>query len=191
VHGILLCHAETPGAARAFVEYSRFPQQTIGLGKRLGEGLRGAGGQRSAARIWGIDPVDYMHRADAWPLNPEGELLLGLKIENRRALARAGKTLKTPGIAFAEWGPGDMAMAFGLYEAHDPPYSREMDGARRTVAEACQDNGVAFLCSWNDPALTQEQRVQRLLDDGVRFISGIGEEGARIGRQLTGRSMPV
>src|SRR5438552_18787419 len=32
VHGILLCHAETPGAVTAFVECCRYPFQTRGVG---------------------------------------------------------------------------------------------------------------------------------------------------------------
>jgi 4-hydroxy-2-oxoheptanedioate aldolase len=191
VHGILLCHAETPDSARAFVESCRFALHSAGLDRGLGTGRRGAGGQASAARVWGVDPGEYIRRAEPWPLNPEGELLLGLKIENPRALANARETLKVPGIAFAEWGPGDMGIALGHYDAHDPPYPPEMDEARRIVAKACRENGVAFLCSWNDKALTVEQRVQKLLDDGVMVLSGIGEEGARIGRRITNRTMPV
>ena len=44
VHGILLCHAETPDAVKAFVESCRYPFQTIGVGKGLGEGRRGSAG---------------------------------------------------------------------------------------------------------------------------------------------------
>jgi 4-hydroxy-2-oxoheptanedioate aldolase len=191
IHGILLCHVETPGAARAFVEAARYPIQDIGVGERLGTGRRGAGGQASAARIWGVTPDEYLRLADPWPLNPDGELLLGVKIENRRALANAEATLAVPGIGFAEWGPGDMGLSFGHIGAHDPPYPADMEEARRTVDEACRRNHVAFLCSWNDPNLAVEQRVHKLLDDQVRVLSGIGEEGARIGRAITGRTMPV
>ena len=52
IRGILLCHAETPGAVKAFVESCRFPFQTIGVGAGLDVGRRGAGGQQSAAKIW-------------------------------------------------------------------------------------------------------------------------------------------
>jgi 4-hydroxy-2-oxoheptanedioate aldolase len=37
--------------------------------------------------------------------------MLGLKTENRRALANAEPSAKVPGVAFAEWGPGDMGMS--------------------------------------------------------------------------------
>ena len=33
------------------------------------------------ASIWGVSDDDYRRRADPWPLNPAGELLLGIKIK--------------------------------------------------------------------------------------------------------------
>lgn len=48
VHGLLLCHVESPGAARAFVEAARYPFQTIGVGDGLEVGRRGSGGQGHA-----------------------------------------------------------------------------------------------------------------------------------------------
>src|SRR5438128_7847007 len=40
VHGLLLCHAENPGAVKAFVESSRFPPHTLGVGEGLDVGRR-------------------------------------------------------------------------------------------------------------------------------------------------------
>lgn len=183
VHGILLCHAETPAAVRTFVEYARYPFHTTGVGERLGPGRRGAGGQALAAAIWGLSPLDYLARADVWPLNPEGELLLGLKIENRRALENAEASLALPGVAFAEWGPGDMGMAFGHPDAHDPPYPPEMFAARARVMRACEHAGVAFL----ETVRPDDVIVQ--IESGVR-IGAATEEAAEIGRRHTGRTMP-
>ena len=77
VHGVLLCHADTPGAVRAFVEAVRFPTHQQGVNHGISEGRRGVHGNSTAARIWGISQDEYLAKADAWPLNPEGELLLG------------------------------------------------------------------------------------------------------------------
>src|SRR4029077_9672976 len=38
VHGIMLTHADTPGAIRAFIEAVRFPSHKEGIGPLLGEG---------------------------------------------------------------------------------------------------------------------------------------------------------
>ena len=191
IHGILLCHAETPGAVQAFVESCRYPFHTAGVGDGLGVGRRGGGGQRSAAEIWGIAPDEYMKIAEPWPLNPDGELFLGLKLENKRALENCEASAAVPGIAFAEWGPGDMGLSFGYSDAHDPPYPDDMEAARLRVKAACDAAGLAFLCSWSDFTISVEARVNKLMGDGAKIISGVGEEGAAIGRSITGRTMPV
>jgi len=191
VHGILHTHARQADAVRAFVEECRYPFQTIGLDRGLVQGQRGAGGQGYAADIWGVTGPEYTKLADPWPLNPEGELMLGLKIEDRESAANAEYIAKVPGLAFAEWGPGDMGMSFGYADAHDPPYPTDMDQARLAVKKACDDNGMAFLSSWNDPSLDAEGRLRFLMDWGIRIISGGGEEQAKRGRAITGRQMPV
>lgn len=180
VHGLMLCHVESPDAVRAFVESARYAHQSIGIGEGLYKGRRGAGGQEQAAAIWGLSTSAYLDRADVWPLNPEGELMLGLKLEDPRALEQAEACIAVPGIALAEWGPGDMGMGFGLKEAHDPPYPPEMLEARTIVATACEKAGVAFL------DVVTPDNVRERLDKGV-LIGAASEETARIGRQHSGR----
>jgi 4-hydroxy-2-oxoheptanedioate aldolase len=118
VHGILMCNANDPEAIRTFVEATRYPFAPNASGLDAKEGMtRGNGSQGFAAQIWGLAAGDYMRKADPWPLNAEGEILLGLKIENRHALANAEISTKIPGIGFAEWGPGDMGWSLlGLPE---------------------------------------------------------------------------
>lgn len=184
VHGLLLCHAESPEAVRAFVESCRFPFQTGGVGHRLGVGRRGAGGQASAAPIWGLEIDDYLDKADPWPLNPKGELLLGLKIENVRALSNAEVTTRVPGIAFAEWGGGDMSMSFGYRTAPRNPHPPELLDARNRVFSACKAAGLAFL----DGAAPET--VGTRIEEGVRIFAS-GEQVAAAGRKYSKRTMPV
>jgi 4-hydroxy-2-oxoheptanedioate aldolase len=184
VHGILLCHARTPGAVKAFVEATRYVFQKKGVDTgMLGEGTRGSGSQGFAAQIWGIPAADYIRRADPWPLNPDGEILLGLKIEDRHALANAEKTAAVPGIGFAEWGPGDMGWSFGLLDAHDPPYPPQMAAARARVLAACKAAKIAFLNQ------TRPEDVEKMIDEGVMVGSG-GQAAAEKGRRYTKRTMP-
>ncbi|MBM4419344.1 MAG: hypothetical protein FJ033_13695 [Chloroflexi bacterium] len=187
VHGLMLCHAETPGAVRAFVECSRYPFNTIGIGAGLDDGRRGGGGQAHAADIWGVPTRKYLDVADPWPLNPAGELLLGLKIENKRALSNVESSMRTPGIGFAEWGPGDMGMSLGFPDNHDEPYPAPMQDARDRVLAACKSNGVFFL------NMVLESDVTQRIDEGVRVCAcgRSGERAAAIGRQHTRRTMPV
>jgi 4-hydroxy-2-oxoheptanedioate aldolase len=185
VHGVLLCHAETPEAVRTFVESARYPFNTIGVGQGLGDGRRGSAGQATAAAIWGVPVEEYLEKADVWPLNPKGELLLGIKIENKRALANAEMTTQVPGIAFAEWGPGDMGMSLGFPNNHDEPYPMEMEAARSRIMAACQQASLHFLNS------VRPDNVCMLIDEGVMICAGrLAQAAAEIGRQYTKRQIP-
>ena len=132
VHGVLLTHADTPGAVRAFVEAIRFPIHKQAVGNGISEGRRGVHGADTASKIWGISRDEYLQKADAWPLNPDGELLFGLKLEDKCALENAEQNLKVPGIAFAEWGPGDMSLSLGVLGPNAERDPR-MQAARRKL----------------------------------------------------------
>jgi 4-hydroxy-2-oxoheptanedioate aldolase len=184
VHGVLLTHADSPGAVRAFVEAVRFPIHKQRVDAGLNEGRRGVHGAATAAKIWGITEQEYLDKADAWPLNPNGELLLGLKLEDKYALANAESNLQVPGIAFAEWGPGDMALSLGVRAtgaaaAKDPAMVR----ARAKIFAACKANHVFFLNTFgpND--------VIDMIKEGV-MIGPASQATAEIGRKYTNRLTP-
>ncbi len=184
VHGLLLCHAESAGAVRAFVETARYAFRAP-VGEALGVGRRGHGGQNYAAEVWGISIEEYFRRADPWPLNPQGELLLGIKIENKRALAACEETTRVPGLAFAEWGPGDMGMSFGYPDQHDEPHPADMLAARARIMQACAAAGLAFL-----EQVTPENVLSRLAE-GIKI--GCGPQApaaAEIARKHSGRTLP-
>ena len=182
VHGILLTHADTPGAVRAFVEMSRLPIHKQGVGKGVDEGRRGAHGTPNAAQIWGVSQQEYEDKADAWPLNPNGELLFGLKLEDKYALANAEQNLKVPGIAFAEWGPGDMAFSLGVKNGPGP-LPPQMQAARARVLAATKASKIFFLNTVN------ATNVVDMIKEGVMIGTG-SQEAAEIGRKYSKRTMP-
>ncbi|MBS0561660.1 MAG: hypothetical protein JSR21_16545 [Proteobacteria bacterium] len=205
VHGILLCQAENAAAVRAFVESCRYPHNLAGVdpglpspvarltGARrgpaaagmLGIGTRGRGSEGTAAPVWGIAQEEYFRRADPWPLNPEGELLLGVKLESPEGAANCDEILAVPGIGFAEIGPGDLGLSLGYVEVQLYPYPPEMRAARDRILAACRRNKVAFLEACKPETITDR------LDEGVRVVAGHSEEAARIGRAHQRRTMPV
>ncbi len=185
-HGILFCHSRTPEAVRRFVEAVRFPFHKIGVNTGdLGEGLRGSGSERYAQEIWGVSQQEYLEKADVWPLNPNGEILLGLKIEDKWAVANAESVAKVPGIAFAEWGGGDLSFSFGYKKFPGMPLPPEMAKARERVWAACK---AAKLYRLESLGLAG---VKELIDDGIMVISA-GSNPAEVdkGRRLTKRKMP-
>jgi 4-hydroxy-2-oxoheptanedioate aldolase len=211
VHGILLCQAESADAARAFVESCRFPHNTRGVDpaipspmarmagairakdggtdpagrKMLGLGTRGRGSEPTAAPIWGISTEQYLERCDPWPLNPKGELLLGVKLESPEGIAHCEEIVEVPGLAFAEIGPGDLSLSLGYLTIPSEPYPAEMQAARDRVLLACRNNGVAFL-----QGCTADNVIARI-EEGVRVIAGHSEAAAIKGRAHQKRKLPV
>lgn len=184
VHGVHLCKARDAEGVKRFVQAVRYPIHKQKLDS-IGVGQRGWGSQKWAAWVWGIDEKEYLKRADVWPLNPNGEIMLGLKIEDEVALANADRTLKIPGIAFAEHGPRDMGLSYGYLDGRaDPPVPVEVDSAGQKVLRLCKLNGLVFL----DNVLPDN--VRKKIDMGVRIGAGSNQQAAEEGRKYTRRKMP-
>lgn len=176
--------AESPDAVRAFVESCRYPINKAGVGKGLGTGTRGVGSEPTATRVWGVSRDDYIDKCDPWPLNPAGELLLGVKIESPRAVSNVEQIMRVPGIGFAEMGPGDLSMALGYKTIRRDPYPPEMQEAHDRVSRACRENGIAFLSG------ATPETIGKVIDSGARVISGGREDTAVAGRKHSQRTMP-
>ncbi len=185
VHGILLCHAENPEAVRIFVESLRYPFAEKHAG--LATGIRGNGSQTFASQIWGLPPNEYMLKADMWPLNKNGEVLLGVKIETPMAAENSEKTTKIPGIGFAEWGPGDQSFFLvgpptgtgrggGERESHPA-----MKKVRKRIFNASKAANLFFLNSCN------EQNVIDMIKEGVMICTGGETPAAEKGRAYSKR----
>jgi 4-hydroxy-2-oxoheptanedioate aldolase len=208
VHGLLLCQAESPLAVRAFVEAARYPHHASGVDPALpsplermrgaapaalgcgalgavGVGTRGLGSEATAATAWGLSREEYMERSDPWPLNPRGELLLGVKIESPEGVARCEEILGVPGIGLAEMGPGDLGLSLGYLNVPRHRYPPEMKAARDRVFAACRSHHIAFL------EVCTPANIRDRVDEGVRVIAGHSEETAVIGRAHQKRAMPV
>ena len=185
VHGILLCQAESTDAVREFVRGCRFPHHKAGATKLGGRGTRGRGSEPTAGPIWGIDQSEYFARCEPWPLNPQGELLLGVKIESPPGVEHCEDILSVPGLGFAELGPGDLGLSLGYTTLQRRPYPPEMEAARAKVFAACKKNKLAYLEG------QRPDTIVAALDEGVRVIAGHDQEVARLGRAHQKRTMPV
>ena len=205
VHGILLCQAENAAAVRAFVESCRYPHHAAGVDPALpspiarlqgtvrpasrngmlGIGTRGRGSENTAAPVWGIAMEDYFARCEPWPLNPAGELLLGVKLESPEGIANCEEILAVPGLGFAELGPGDLGLSLGYVTVQRQPYPPEMAAARACVMAACRASNLPFLEGCTPETITAR------IDEGVRVVAGHNPETARIGRAHQRRKMPV
>ncbi len=184
VHGIELIRARSPQAVKKFVQCVRYPihKQAVNV---IGEGFRGWGSQEFAAWVWGITPKEYLKKADVWPLNSDGEIMLGVKVEDRHALANAEKTLAVPGLCFAEHGPRDMGLSYGYLDGRaDPPVPPEVQAAGDKVLLLCKKYRLFFL----DNILPDN--VEKQIDRGVMIGAGRRQDSAEKGRRYTKRRMP-
>ena len=90
-----------------------------------------------------------------------------------------------PGIAFAEWGPGDMSISLG--SRNTDPLPAPMQQARAKVLAATKANKVFFLNS------VSPDNVVDMIKEGVMIGAAGGANGqqtAEVGRKFTKRSMP-
>ncbi len=191
IHGLHLCHARNAAAVRAFVRAVRYEIHRQGVDAGLGEGIRMFGAHEYASKIWGVTAKEYYQAADAWPLNPRGEIMLGVKIEDHVGLEHAEDIARVPGLAFAEWGPRDTSYSNGhLDVAFDygrkagvvqPP---ELVAAAQRVIRASKANHLHIL----DNARAEDVISQ--LDAGIDIIAGGMKDVADIGRKHTGRTLP-
>src|SRR5919206_4478966 len=101
--------------------------------EKIGIGSGARGSEPPAAPIWGIDQQEYFARCEPWPLNPQGELLLGVKIESPPGVEHCEEILAVPGLGFAELGPGDLGLSLGYTSLQRRPYPPEMERARARV----------------------------------------------------------
>lgn len=183
VYGILLCNAELPEAVKLMVEAARYPFDPPVKG--LAQGWRGNGSQNTAASIWGMTPQEYFKVADVWPINPNGEIILGVKIENPRADANAAAVLGVPGISFAEHGPGDNGFyVMGVPGSGNNAADPRMMAIRKMVLDITRKNGQKFLSGCS------ETNVIDQIKDGAMICTGGDTPAADKGRAYTKRTDP-
>ena len=106
---------------------------------------------------------------------------MGVKLESPEGIANCEAILATPGLGYAEIGPGDLSLSFGSVAVLNDPYPPHMKAARDHVLAMCRKYGLAFLegCS--------PENVAGRIDEGVRVVAGQnghtagGKQGARVG----------
>lgn len=162
--GVVVPHVETADDARAMVQACRFPQLK-GVPDFEPDGKRGVG-YGWAARYWGLPGAEYSKRADLWPLDPEGELVLWVMIESSTAIENCREIAETPGVGGLLIGPGDLAFSLGV-----PLGDPAVDEAIEKIVAATKDTGVRLgtVCGAGD--------VEKRLNQGFHFLAVGGDGG--------------
>jgi 4-hydroxy-2-oxoheptanedioate aldolase len=180
-YGIIWPHVSTVDQAYNAVAACRYPRLKD---KPLYEpaGIRGDA-PTAAARYWGLLQQEYYSRADVWPLNPKGEILVILMIEDTLAIENLDDILRNvPGIGVCLIGEGDLSQELGCARQYDHP---TLLAAMAEVVKTCKKHNVVV----GHPHV-ETGNVERILKEGYRFLMASPTRsyaGLDKGRQLAGR----
>lgn len=161
VYGIVWPHVSTVEEARNAVAACRYPRPKSA---RYFEpaGQRGDA-PAAAARYWGLTQQEYYARADVWPLNPQGEILVAIMCEEVRAVKNLPQMLKeVPGIGVVIIGEGDLSQDLGVPRQYDHP---SVTAAMDEILAICKEHNVAC----GHPHV-DAKNVATLVDKGFRYL---------------------
>lgn len=146
----------------ALVRAARYPVGEDGVGP---SGSRGYG-PMGAPRYWGCaDVQEYLRMADVWPLNPEGELLLLVTVEDAAGLDRVEDIVKVPGLGGIILGTSDLTMSkFGRL-ALDSRHAWTAEVERR-VCRAAHNAGIAV----GTATVATEAGLTEAVEQGYTFV---------------------
>src|SRR5579883_1938671 len=137
-YGIVWPHISSVEQAYNAVAACRYPRLKAA---KLSEpaGIRGDA-PVAAARYWGLTRQEYYRKADVWPLNPQGEILVTLMIEDTQGIANLRDILKkVSGIGLVLIGDGDLSQELGCPREYDNACVRD---ALREIVGICKENKI-------------------------------------------------
>lgn len=125
-------------------------------------GTRGDG-PHTCARYWGLTQQEYYKKADTWPLNPDGEVLVFLMIEDVQGVENLDDILRdVPGIACVLIGEGDLSQELGHPRQYDHPLVKD---AMAKIVATCKKHKVHV----GHPHVTIKN-VESVLEQGFTFL---------------------
>jgi 4-hydroxy-2-oxoheptanedioate aldolase len=160
-YGIIWPHISTAEEAYNAVAACRYPRPSTSPIYEP-QGQRGDA-PTAAARYWGLTQQEYYAKADVWPLNPIGEILVIVMCEDVHAIDNLPEILRdVRGIGVVLIGEGDLSQNLGHPRQYDHPAVVE---AMTAIRRICVEHGVPCGHPHVDPA-----NAQRVVDEGYRFL---------------------
>lgn len=160
-YGIVWPHISTVDQAHNAVAACRYPRLPTAP-RYEPAGVRGDA-PAAAAHYWGLTQQEYYEKADVWPLNPQGDVLVILMIEDTHGIANLADMLKqVPGIGVILIGEGDLSQELGHPRQYDHPSVVE---AMARIVKTCKEYGIPV----GHPHV-DSSNVERILAEGYRFL---------------------
>jgi len=161
VYGIVWPHVSTVEEARSAVAACRYARPATAP-RFEPKGQRGDG-PTHAARYWGLTPQEYYERADVWPLDPKGEILVGIMCEDVDGIRNLPRILKeVPGIGVVIIGEGDLSQSLGFPRQYKHP---TVAAAIGEILGICKEHNVAC----GHPHV-ETDNVEEVIAQGFRWL---------------------
>jgi 4-hydroxy-2-oxoheptanedioate aldolase len=142
--GIMMQEVESPTEIRDAIKAMRFASAG---------GTRPDSGIDAAAAYWGLTPQQYKQKADVWPLNKNGELLVWAIVESREGLAHVREIASASGVGVVWAGYGTLGGVFS-----GDPAGRE--AAALQILAACKEYKVPCGFPVNNPAEMERRMAE-------------------------------
>ena len=182
VYGVIWPHVSTVEEARNAVAACRYPRPPSAQYFEQA-GSRGDA-PKNCAPYWGLTQQEYYTRADVWPLNPKGEILVVIMCEEVVAIKNLPKILKeVPGIGVVLIGEGDLSQDLGFPRQYEHPV---VASAIDEILGICKEHNV--ICGHPH---VDSKNVETLLAKGFRWLMAVPTysfAGLEKGLKASGRS---
>ena len=174
----------------AFVEVDTAEELQLGIAAMR---FASRGGTRpddvgNAPKDWGLTEAEYRRRADVWPLNPDGELVVWAIVESKEGLANIREIAQVKGLSVLAAGAGTLG---GVFSTTSADGQRQRDNAAweaaiQTVLATCKEFKIA--CAYPVGEADVETRMQQGFN--VAILQSFSEPAFRTvvkARQFSGR----
>ena len=182
--GIILQEVESADEVRTALAAMRFKSKG---GTRPDEGFG------LAAAYWALSKDQYREKADPWPLNKNGELVLWAIVESKKGIANVREIAAVPGLTVLTVGAGTLGGVFSSTGA-DGQRVRDQAGFDAGVASviaACKEFKVACSYPANNPAEIEKLMAQGFSVFTMQRRDAAGFDAIATGRRLSGRPLPT
>ena len=173
--GIWMQEVETAAEVEQAIRAMRFPSKG---------GTRPETGIEFAAKYWGMSVAEYKEKADVWPLNPNGELVVFVIIESKEGIANAREIAAVPGVSVISTGAGTLGSVFRSTNAEGQQVRDQagFDAGVAAILAACKATNKMCGYPANNPA-----DIERLMGQGYLLFTMQSRNQAAFDAVVAGR----
>ncbi len=178
--GVMLQEVESADEVRAGLSAMRFTSKG---------GTRPDTGVGFAAAYWKLSEAEYRLKADLWPLNPQGELVLWAIVESRKGIASIREIAQVPGLTVIVVGAGTLGGVFSSTGA-DGQRVRDQagfDAGVSAILSACKEFKVACSYPANNPREIEDLMARGFTVFTMQRRDAAAFDAITAGRKLAGR----